>query len=1689
MTQSRRDKKLNGADTFESLSEVFRCFICMERLNNARLCPHCSKLCCYKCIRKWITETRSQCPHCRASLHIYELINCRWADEVTQQLDNLQSQASSSRSGGGQNEALGGSSTSNALSTSRTEFCELHNERLSVFCTTCGYAICHQCALFDTAHEQHSFRPLDDVYKEHVKQIKNEMDQFKRRHLELISLFQDVEKNVQAVKQAKEERVRELRNAVELMVARLDSQLKSKLVTLMSQRSQLFQEIESLENLLHDVQYAVDIAKPSEMVERSSEILALLNDVHCKPMASFVSAPVPADFVSEIVPPYESSTFTLQPYSIMKQRADPVYSQPLHVGGLSWRLKVYPDGNGVVRGNYLSVFLELSAGLLEASKYEYRVEMVHQLSRDPSRNIVREFASHFEVGECWGYNRFFRLDLLVNEGYLNSETDSIILKFQVRAPTYFQKCRDQNWHISQLEANQGHCFTQLAELKERLSSEVAKQTNIVAVATTTTTATTSPNAATFNPTIVTTISSTSVTCPQSTDSFEPSTSRLDPTSSSTSQSELIMTTSLLQLQPSLPLPGQFVNELINSSINESNVNVTSLPEIKDEDCANIDGNDCSSQSCLLGNTNNTSTRNHLANSENRTQSLRNVSANNNNNNSNGNNNDIINDEVDNCLMTVNMSNSSTTDFGNEYDQQLNELQANSIAQLSIDISEPLLNLILTANQQQPVINSSILSSLDMSQLTASYSNDNNNNNDVNSDEDCLFIDSSRYFNTSEQLVPREDVDVESTHFSEPISCGGDDDGEYDDGNCENNNNDNHNNDDGDVDDDDEEEEDEEGIDDGDEDEMDRDDDDDGIDDDEEEQTNNDEDNEDDRRTNSRSKLYIYAKSNNDMDNSLSDDDDVEQIRQNKPDYDMLSKTSEIHSDNDSLQSSIDSNKLLLLKSKFINKPTNSLNILNSIKALTNLKSTIAAAITTTVNTDDSILPMLEYECNHITDVGSDMNSSYDDNEYHIRNRNTTEELLELPDPRPANGAIDNNNNNTNNDNDNKRTVNQTACHPLWFKLFTNDKSKLQLNKMSTSRSNHDHKLKLLQCNSKEQNLLPIIQTQMMDSAHNSNCNNISNGLDPNSSPRSIIDEKVNECHSSSNFQSRLVSESNWERKITKDPNVCSDTTLIQPKLFTSSSSSLSSSNSSSYGKTISESYLLKNKKFKSLSNHRLSDFNHHRHHEYFPQSQCSKLKHLPYHKDNIGSLSLVTTDPVPSCSNHTSAYATSTREQSHQLTGNDLRKELLTNKPVSTNFNQTESGNRLRKNNNNASSSFSSSITTMKCPNPLKSNNIYVRSSINNGPTNPIRTTTTTTLSGQIIKNPIQHLENDIDEETMTGDRDINEHVLSNRRLWEDSNPKTDNHNHNDKSNHNDEKKYFSSSSSSSSFALVNNHENGIFVNQPKPLCNSPRTTTTKSKSTTRIMNRIHQNNKKCHSLTSDGDSTPGKSTLSDETNPRDVCNKLHFQTKHIHDNSECDHLNYEPMYNYKPSLCHTSLEHQNEAINSLLKPNLETMSSGEVVPSNSGVNSLPSHSIGLPVHNKESNILTSDYLNETQQLITEPTDLSLAMLCHRISRLQTEAEAVVKAISANSHCNSDSIKNKQSMDNLPIVNKQYASSVNEEQSFQTDSNSNTVDGIQIHQSSRKSDECFSKAINKAGQSSQINGVDNNNNLYDQGDV
>ncbi len=101
---------------------------------------------------------------------------------------------------------------------------------------------------------------------------------------------------MEGVSTAKEERVREIRNSADMMVSRLDSHLKTKLYTLMGQKNSLIEETDTLTALLASVENDMKTYKKSELIFKSKEILNKFGLVWKKPMASFVTAPVPADF-------------------------------------------------------------------------------------------------------------------------------------------------------------------------------------------------------------------------------------------------------------------------------------------------------------------------------------------------------------------------------------------------------------------------------------------------------------------------------------------------------------------------------------------------------------------------------------------------------------------------------------------------------------------------------------------------------------------------------------------------------------------------------------------------------------------------------------------------------------------------------------------------------------------------------------------------------------------------------------------------------------------------------------------------------------------------------------------------------------------------------------------------------------------------------------------------------------------------------------------------------------------------------------------------------------------------------------------------------------------------------------------------------------------------------------------------
>jgi len=410
------------------------------------MCPSCGKLGCLSCLKRWLSCS-AFCPHCRSPLRSSSLVVCRFAAELSTELDRLYAKVASKRG---------------------EEPCLNHEQAVLYYCITCSLPICADCALFGDDHKGHSFDHLSKVYDRHVDLIKAEAGTLKRRLKELDVLLHSVETHIQRVTLSKQQRENELRAALEKMVERLDEQLKQKLHTLREQQKGITDEIESLDAMLRDVVGQLEASSKSSLIASSSDMLAMLQQARQKPTNQYTKTRVSSDFVSEIVPSYECGTFCIKNYSEARVCTEVMYSEPIKAGIIMWRLKVYPNGNGVAKGSFLSVFLEMMTGAGEQAKYQYCLEMIH--ASNPALHIVREFASDFEVGECWGFNRFHRIDQLYRDGFVSGDgEDALTLRFSVRPPTYFQLCHDQKLYIEELEVGRSRAYVQITELKRQLA--------------------------------------------------------------------------------------------------------------------------------------------------------------------------------------------------------------------------------------------------------------------------------------------------------------------------------------------------------------------------------------------------------------------------------------------------------------------------------------------------------------------------------------------------------------------------------------------------------------------------------------------------------------------------------------------------------------------------------------------------------------------------------------------------------------------------------------------------------------------------------------------------------------------------------------------------------------------------------------------------------------------------------------------------------------------------------------------------------------------------------------------------------------------------------------------------------------------------------------------------------------------
>jgi prefoldin subunit 5 len=102
--------------------------------------------------------------------------------------------------------------------------------------------------MFGDSHKNHSFEHLKDVYDRHQKVIRDESTGLRTRLAELNEGVREVQTTIEKVRNAKDERQKELESVVENIRAKLDSESKDKIIKLIDQKKALVTEIEQLED-------------------------------------------------------------------------------------------------------------------------------------------------------------------------------------------------------------------------------------------------------------------------------------------------------------------------------------------------------------------------------------------------------------------------------------------------------------------------------------------------------------------------------------------------------------------------------------------------------------------------------------------------------------------------------------------------------------------------------------------------------------------------------------------------------------------------------------------------------------------------------------------------------------------------------------------------------------------------------------------------------------------------------------------------------------------------------------------------------------------------------------------------------------------------------------------------------------------------------------------------------------------------------------------------------------------------------------------------------------------------------------------------------------------------------------------------------------------------------------------------
>ena len=157
------------------IKDTVKCYICFDKITKPKMCPHCHRIACEKCLTNWFTNLKkTKCGFCREETNLHQMVSVPFMDAIVTFVDKYFNKSSNI--------------SNDIIDKEMLEYCPEHkNEMLYYYCLDCGKAYCKTCFVF-----------FGEEKDKHIKHSIIEYEKYKNMSFPLLKKnTEKLDKNIQ----------------------------------------------------------------------------------------------------------------------------------------------------------------------------------------------------------------------------------------------------------------------------------------------------------------------------------------------------------------------------------------------------------------------------------------------------------------------------------------------------------------------------------------------------------------------------------------------------------------------------------------------------------------------------------------------------------------------------------------------------------------------------------------------------------------------------------------------------------------------------------------------------------------------------------------------------------------------------------------------------------------------------------------------------------------------------------------------------------------------------------------------------------------------------------------------------------------------------------------------------------------------------------------------------------------------------------------------------------------------------------------------------------------------------------------------------------------------------------------------------------------------------------------------------